>query len=288
MPEVRDLGGSVILVDNASADGSVAAVQAAFPNVQMIVAQKNLGFGAANNLAFEHCRSDYVLLLNTDTVVHPGALQVMTHVLDRDPMVGAVGCRLENADGSLQKSCWSFPTPVLAWSEAFGLNRLGLTRDWHRWDHASQQDVDFVIGATLMVRRTVIEQIGGFDPRFFLYAEETDWQKRMHAAGWKVRFTPDGTIVHLGGASGEGMRDRQIVEFCRAAEIYIRKHYGEMGFQIYRAGVIVGTTMRVVLAWMQVMLQPGRSRARLQQLQRTLRWWCGRGPREGFRELAEE
>jgi GT2 family glycosyltransferase len=287
MREIRVLGGQVIVVDNASTDGSAAAVQAAFREVKVISADRNLGFGAANNLAFEKCTSDNVLLLNTDTIVRPGALQSMMQTLDSDPSVGAVGCRLENADGSLQKSCWSFPTPRLAWSEAFGLNRLGLTRDWHRWDHASEQDVDFVIGAALMVRRSVIEQIGGFDPRFFLYSEEADWQKRMHAAGWKVRFTPAGTIVHLGGASGEGMRDRQLVEFCRSIELYIRKHHGSAGFYIFRTGVIVGTSLRVALAWVQSVLRPGRSRAKLQQLQRTLSWWCGFGPREGFRELAE-
>ena len=287
LPMLESNRGSVFVVDNGSLDGSGEAIRERFPSVIVIANDRNLGFGAANNLAFARGEAPYVLLLNTDTLVHPGAIEAMSDVLDRQSNVGAVGCRLENADGSLQKSCWSFPTPVLAWSEAFGLNRLGLTRDWHRWDHASEQDVDFVIGAALMVRRSVIEQIGGFDPRFFLYAEETDWQKRMHTAGWKVLFTPARTIVHLGGASGEGMRDRQIVEFCRAIELYIRKHHGTIGFQIFRAGVIVGTSLRLVLAWMQAMLQPGRSRARLQQLQRTLRWWCGRGPREGFRELAE-
>jgi GT2 family glycosyltransferase len=287
LPAINDLNGAVIVVDNDSQDGSVDAIREHFPTVHIVANPKNIGFGAANNIAFAESQSKYVMLLNTDTIVKPGAIRSMVDVLDREPSVGAVGCRLANADGSLQKSCWSFPTPLLAWSEAFGLNRLGLTRDWYRWDHESEQDVDFVIGAALMVRREVIQKVGGFDEAFFLYAEEADWQKRMHDAGWQVRFTPAGTIVHLGGASGEAMRDRQIVEFCRGTERFIRKHHGWLGFQIFRAGVIVGTSTRVLVTVTKSLFDRG-SLPRLYQLWRTLRWWCGFGPRQGFRELAAE
>jgi GT2 family glycosyltransferase len=279
------LSHQIILVDNASSDGSVEAIRAHYPEVEIIANLRNLGFGAANNLAFARCQADAVLLLNTDTIVHPGAIESMLAVLQAEPTVGAVGCKLENADGSLQRSCWSFPTPLLAWSEALGLHRLGLTRDWHRWHHESEQDVDFVIGAAMLVRRSVIEQVGGFDEDFFLYAEEADWQRRMHDAGWRIRFTPAGSITHLGGASGAVMRDRQLVESCRGVLRYVRKHHGPLGAWIFRLGVITGTGLRLIvgqpLCWLR--RQPANKLATLRQ---TLRWWCGLGPYEGFRELA--
>ncbi len=282
---MNELPHQIVLVDNASSDGSVEAIREQFTDVELIANPRNLGFGAANNLAFRRCRGEFILLLNTDTLVQPGAIEAMLEVLQRDSGVAAVGCRLENADGSLQRSCWSFPTPWLAWSEALGLNRLGLSRDWHRWHHAADADVDFIIGAALMVRRAVIDQVGGFDEDFFLYAEETDWQKRMHDAGWRIRFTPYGTITHFGGASGTVLRDRQLVESCRGTWLYIRKHHGWLGAFVFRLGVIVGTSLRLLAAAISAFIRK-QPTTRFDQAWRTLRWWCGLGPREGFRELA--
>jgi GT2 family glycosyltransferase len=276
--------GQVIVVDNASSDGSVDAIRGTFPQVRVIANDRNLGFGAANNIAFADCKNKYVLLLNTDTVVKAGSIKAMVNVLDKNPDAAAVGCRLENADGSLQPSCWSYPTPHRAWGEALGFSRLGLMKDWHRWDHASESSVDFVIGAALLVRRVVIEQVGGFDESFFLYAEETDWQRRMHAAGWRIRFTPSGTIIHLGGASGAVMRDRQLVESCRGIQRYVKKHHGVFGLGLFRLGIVVGVLLRLpVLLLGSLFIKSWRSR--LQVKVRTLLWWCGFGPRLGYKEL---
>ena len=276
-------GDRIVVVDNASRDGSADRIEAEFPRVELVRAGRNLGFGAANNLAFGRCRGEFVLLLNTDTLVRPGAIDAMAGVLRRETGVAAVGCRLENVDGSLQKSCWSFPTPALAWAEAVGLNRLGLPRDWHRWDHDEERDVDFVIGAAMMVRREVIEQVGGFDEAFFLYAEETDWQRRMRDAGWRVRFTPAGTVVHVGGASGSAMAGRQLAEFCRGNARYVRKHHGRAGLALVRAAKVAGLLARLPGAAI------GRGGGgRLASRLAHLRWWLGLGPREGFAELAAE
>ena len=289
-------GDRVVVVDNGSADGSAGMVEAEFPAVDLVRAGRNLGFGAANNLGFGRCGvgrggGEFVLLLNTDTVVRPGAVGAMAGVLRRGPGVGAVGCRLENADGSLQRSCWSFPTPGRAWAEAVGVNRLplpGVGRDWHRWGHGEERDVDFVIGAALMVRREMIEAVGGFDESFFLYAEETDWQRRMVGAGWRVRFTPAGTVVHLGGGSSAGGGEagrRQVVEFCRGNARYLRKHHGRAGLASARAAKVLGLAARAgALSVAAALGRPGaggRARERLAHL----RWWAGLGPREGYAEL---
>lgn len=277
----------VVVVDNGSEDGSRAMISYEFGWVELVVAGENLGFGRANNLAFERCRHPFVLLLNTDTRVYPGALDEMAWVLVRGPGVGAVGCRLENVDGSLQRSCWSFPTPAGAWREAFMLNRLaveGWPRDWHRWGHDCEADVDFVIGAAMMMRAEAFAEVGGFDDAFFLYAEEADLQKRMWRAGWLVRFTPMGRVMHVGGASGASMKDRQLVEFQRARRRYLLKHHGRAGFWIARAGDLTGNLLRLMgggLAWL---VKPsGREvlRARLGERVRITRYLMGFGPRGG-------
>jgi GT2 family glycosyltransferase len=291
MNEIEE-GDQVIVVDNASRDESAERIAVEFPEVELVRSERNLGFGRANNLAFARTRGKYVWLLNTDTLVLSGATEAMIGVLQCEPDVGAVGCRLENPDGTLQRSCWTFPSPAAAWSESLGLNRLrdrvalpGVPRDWHRWAHDAEADVDFVIGASLMVRRRVIEEIGGFDENFFLYAEETDWQRRMQAAGWRVRFTPAGTVVHLGGASGAGMRDRQLVEFCRATARYVRKHHGRLGLAAVRAAKLVGLTLRLPTALASAVVGNPGATDRLIDRTLHLRWWLGFGPYEGIAEL---
>ena len=277
----------VFVVDNGSTDDSVDAIVSRFPDVRMIALRENIGFGPANNLAIAQAAGDAVLFLNSDAMVRSGAIESMTAQLDDSPGVGATGCRLENADGSLQRSCWSFPSPGRSWLEAFGLARLGIMHDWHRWDHRSAQDVDFIVGAALMVRHEALRQIGGFDEVFFLYAEETDLQRRLHDAGWRVRYTPAGTVVHLSGASGKVMRNRQVVEFCRGNARYIRKHHGNLGLASVRTAKIVGLTVRLPGLALTALTGHNHARVRLQDYLAHLRWWIGLGPREGFAELAD-
>ncbi len=272
----------IFVVDNASKDGSVEAIRRLYPMVHVIANQRNLGYGAANNLAFRECSGEYILLLNTDTLVQLGALQAMKDVLIRDKSVAAVGCRLENWDGSLQRSCWSFPSPFQAWSEALGINRIGIPRDWHRWAHDVEQDVDFVIGAAMMVRAQVVKETGGFDEDFFLYAEETDWQLRMKKSGWKIRFTPDGTVTHLGGASGATMKQKQIVEFCRSNARFVRKHYGQIGLLSVRIAKILGLMIRIPPLAIMAMLKKAKAKDRYVEKLSHLLWWLGLGERRGF------
>lgn len=181
----------VWVVDNASNDGSAAAIAREFPGVRLIASEKNLGFGKANNRAFAAARGEFLLLLNSDALVHRGAVAHLVEFLRAHPLVGLVGPRLLNKDGTLQVSCWKFPSPARVWREALGVARVFASHprwgDYFRWAHDQTRSVDFVIGACFLVRRAIYERVGGFDEHFFLYAEETDWQKRIRAAGSTLR-----------------------------------------------------------------------------------------------------
>ena len=240
----------VFVVDNASHDGSADAIRAGFPGVHLIESNTNEGFGPANNRAFELARGEFFLLLNSDAFVHPGAIQTLVDFL-REPeneRVGGVGPRLLNRDGTLQASCWKFPSPGRAWLEALGVARLFASHpklgDYYRWSHDSRREVDFVIGACLLVRREVFEEVGGFDPEFFLYAEETDWQKRMLSKGWTVAFCPDALVTHLGGVSGAADANKTSNLFWQGQERFISKHFGARGWLLFRGALFVGSLAR--------------------------------------------
>ena len=283
----------VLLVDNASTDGSADMVRHGFPAVRLIENDRRRGFGANHNRGIRQSRGEHVLVLNEDTVVRPGALRAMCDVLDAEPGVGAVGCRLENPDGTLQRSCYRFPSPGRCALENLLLvaalpdhPRIG---DYRAWPHDERRDVEFVSGAAIAVRREVIETVGVFDERFFIYAEETDWCRRMRDAGWKVAFVPDGTIVHHGGQSSAKIKDRQFCEFNRSARRYIRKHHGLGGVAVQHAAMLAGAGLRLTL-WSGIYLaSPERRGEATRQLglwSRLLRWWAGLGPHAGIAELA--
>ena len=271
------------VVDNASKDGSVEAIEREFPDVNLLASPENLGFGVANNQAFERASGRFFLLLNSDAFVHQDAISRMLELLN-DPAksrVGAVGPRLLNEDGSLQRSCWKFPSPARSWFEALGVARLIGAHprwgDYYRWSHDEMRSIDFVIGACLLVRREVYDEIGGFDPAFFLYAEETDWQKRMRSAGWDIVFTPAALVTHVGGASGQAEKTRVSTLFWQGQERYVLKHYGRRGWLLHRIGVIFGVAARTATYLMMALSYSHRRsgvaqlRAGLEHLWRLLR-----------------
>lgn len=238
----------VWLVDNNSTDGTIEAVTSEFPKIKIIRNHTNRGFGAANNQALEKANGKFLLLLNSDAFPKEGAIFGMIAYLDANPNVAAVGPRLLNADGSLQQSCWRFPSPIQAWRENLGITLLfpndEVLGDYYRWGHDSERFVDFVIGACLLVRREVYERVGGFDERFFMYAEECDWQRRFANAGWKVAFIPTVEVIHLGGASGTNDRTAINQHFFDSLDFYTKKHHGIFGLVSLRTAMAVGSFFR--------------------------------------------
>ena len=244
-----------IVVDNASPDASAELVRREFPEAQLVALDENVGFARANNLAFEHARGEHLLLLNSDCFLEPGALSELVAAARRHPDAAAVGARLANADGSLQRSAWPFPRPARIAAEAFLLHRLGLFEDLRTWAHDEEREVDFLIGACLLVRRDALDEVGGFDERFRFYGEEADLQRRLANRGWKVVLAPDARATHVGGASSRDSRERLRL-FYGGQRRYLEKHGGRLAWPAARLALLVGSMARARWALARVALDP--------------------------------
>jgi GT2 family glycosyltransferase len=236
-------GGACVVVDNASRDGSAEHLTEHHPEVELIRLPSNVGFGRANNAALPRVHTPYVLLLNTDAFMTPESLQRSLDYMDSHPSCGVLGARLLNRDGSPQPSARRFPTPWNVFLLQAGLERWfkGTPRiDPADWDADSAQECDWVPGCYYLIRKSVIDQIGLFDPLFFLYAEEVDLCRRVKNAGWQVHYFPGARVVHLGGesakADGEVTASRQIDALSIESNLlYFRKHHGVPGLAAHVA-----------------------------------------------------
>jgi GT2 family glycosyltransferase len=221
----------VFLVDNGSSDGSPQMVAADFPQVRLIANADNRGFSAANNQAIRLAAGRHVLLLNSDTLVHPGVIDASLAYMDANANVGVMGCKVLNADGTVQTTCSQFPTLANLALLTTGLFKVpgipGARRyrmeDWQRDD---ERDVEVVSGCYLMVRAEAMQKVGLLDEAFFFFGEETDWCRRFLEAGYAVRFAPVGTIIHLGGGSSKSLNSRRDLMLSEATVRLHRKHGG--------------------------------------------------------------
>lgn len=221
----------VVVVDNASNDGSADEIARAFPGVRLIRSAENLGFARANNLAADEARGKYVVLLNPDTVVLDHALDKLHSFMEAHPEVGACGGRTLFADGTLNPtSCWGRPTLWSSFARGIGLSalfprsRLFDPEALAGWRRDSTRDVDIVTGCLLVLRRDLWRSLGGFDPRFHMYGEDFDLCLRIRAAGRTCCLLGDATIIHHGGAS-ERVRADKIVRLFTAKALLFRKHW---------------------------------------------------------------
>lgn len=249
---LEDMAAEVIVVDNGSNDGSVEAILSYDPRVRVLQNAVNLGFGAANNQGMQAATGHFFLLLNSDAFPEPDAVNVLLSFLQEHPDAAVAGPRILNKDGSLQVSCYKFPSPSHAWKE-----NLWLSRGYSDWPHDEVRDVEFVIGACMLVRRAAFLAVGGFDENFFMYSEEADWERRMGDRGWKVMFVPSARVTHLGGASGASEKAEVTRHFFESLDYYGRKHHGVLGLMAIRGAMIVGCSLRAVL-WSIASLLPSR------------------------------
>lgn len=221
----------VVVVDNGSSDGSVEMVRADFPGVRMKVLPNNPGYGTAGNIAFTLCRAEYVLLLNSDTELRPGTLRALTAHLDRCPRAGIAGPRLLNPDGTLQKSTFPFPSPVVPLVKRRPVADLVAAVPGLRdvfvgsWAHDHTRRVPWVLGAALAIRRAAYDAVGGFDPSYVMYYEEVDLCYRMRQAGWETHFTPATEVTHIGGASTSQRRPAMLAQLGLSAVEFHRRHH---------------------------------------------------------------
>jgi len=215
----REPAAEIVVVDNRSSDGSREMVRREFPSVTLVANTRNVGYGEAANRGLASCRAPYVLLLNADTRPGPGSLEALSCFLDRHPDAAAVGPRLLNADGTLQPSCLPFPGSLRLCLEKTILGR------WRYRAHDRPRSVPWIVGAAMALRREAIDSVGGFDPAFFMYAEEVDLCFRLRKRGWRVHFTPDASVTHVGGASTEPLRAAMAVRRVRSVRLFYRRHY---------------------------------------------------------------
>jgi N-acetylglucosaminyl-diphospho-decaprenol L-rhamnosyltransferase len=245
---------SVVVVDNASADGSAAVVAADDPGVGVVQTGANLGFGTAANRGVAATAGEYVLIMNPDTVVEPGTVKALSDALDNDPGLAVVGPRIENLDGTLYPSVRRFPDLTVAFGHAFlGLvwPRNPFTRRYRMldWDHdRPSTDVDWVGGACILVRRTAFEMVGGFDEAYFMYVEDVDLCWRLGQAGWRVGYEPGGRVVHALGGSSRAMPYRMIAEHHRSLLRFVSKS-SEGARRGLVPVVAAGLAVRTLAAW---------------------------------------
>jgi len=261
----RDLGVEILVVDNASTDGSPELISEAFPEVCLLPQCENLGFARAVNAALRVATGTLVLLLNSDTLVPPGALARCVSALEEDPGVDVLGCRLVGEDGRVQSSCGLFPSlRTLWWQNAFsvvfrllgprpvrGLSRLTgipvmpVKALVPLWDPHRSADVDWVSGAFLLTRREVFDRVGGMDEAFWLFGEDIDWCRRVRLSGGRVRYFGGAEVMHVGGGSTAERVESDLRHYRASVRLY-RKHHGRFQAAVYRSVLAACAGFRLV------------------------------------------
>jgi len=226
------LATQVIVVDNASSDDSVAMVRGEFPDVRLIVNAANRGYTGGNNDGIAAAAGRYVLVLNPDTQVVGDALSTLVAYAEAHPDVGLVAPQLLNPDGSVQPSRRRFPTLTTALFESTWLQSIaphGVLNDYYMLDRSDDetQPVDWAVGACLLVRREVVDQVGMLDEGFFMYSEELDWCRRIKGAGWKIVYLPKAQVIHHMGKSSDQVIAQRHIYFQTSKVRYFRKHHGK-------------------------------------------------------------
>jgi N-acetylglucosaminyl-diphospho-decaprenol L-rhamnosyltransferase len=239
----------VVVVDNASDDDSAEAVASLYPLVRLIRCRENLGFARANNLAAAGTTSQYWLLLNPDTLVHPGAIdRLLQHMAER-PHVAGVGPRLVNPDGSVQLSIWRRPTLFREWWRLFHLDRLYPLSEYPPSTLNSRlaRRVEVLHGACLLLRCEAVQGMGLFDEDYFVYSEEIDLCDRLGQAGWELHWVPEAVVTHKGSQSTRQVADAMFIELYRNKTKFFRKRRGRLAARLYKLILLQAALARYLM-----------------------------------------
>jgi GT2 family glycosyltransferase len=275
----------VIVIDNGSRDGSGNEVKKTFSFIHLVENEENLGFAKAVNQGLQKASGRYVLLLNPDTQVKNRAIERLMSFMDSHPDTGVAGAQLLNSDGSKQNSIANFPSLA---TELFNKSLL-------RWlfpkrfpgkkrNYPEPVEVNSVIGACMMVRREVLDQVGLLDEDYFLFLEETDWCYRMKRAGWKIYHVPDAEVYHFQGKSAEKEKKRARVEYFRSRYHFFKKNRGHFDWLILLIGVVIKLIVETILtgvASLLTLFAVKKWRKKLSQYAYLL-WWHLKGCQEGM------
>lgn len=242
-------GHEVIVVDTGSTDGSQELVRDRFPHARLLSPAGNPGYGGASNAGIALASGQHLVVMNADTWPLPQAVERLVEFADGEPSAGVVGPRLRNPDGTLQPSVRGFPTLWRLATEYLFLRHLApRSRALNAFygsgfDHSSRREVDFVVGAVMLVRREMLDEIGGFDTSFFMFNEEVDLCYRARKSGWRVVYWPGSEFVHVGGASTTAVWPHMYREQLRSHLRFLAKHYGMR--EAERARKLLATAMRI-------------------------------------------
>ncbi len=252
---LKGVRSEVIVVDNASSDGSVEHLRRQFPRVRFIALRENIGFGRANNLAMSKARGKFFLLLNPDTLVQEDTVKVMLRYFREHERVGLAGCRILNPDGTFQLAARrSYPTPWIAFTRITGLSRMFPgSRLFGRYNLTylptdQSYPVEAISGSCMFMRRSACEAVGGFDERFFMYGEDLDLCYRVREAGWEVHYVHETSIIHYKGESTRRSAIDEIAVFYEAMRIFVEKHFGTPGVFLWM--LKMGIRLATFGAWL--------------------------------------
>ena len=252
---LNGLDHEIIVVDNNSVDGSSEIVKYKFPEIILIENEDNRGFAAACNQGLKVSSGEYLLLLNPDTMIQEDTISTMINFFEEVPNAGAAGCKILNADGSLQLACRrSFPSPRVALPKLLGLSKLfpkiklfgkyNLTYE----DPDNLIEVDAVSGSFLMFSREVYEKIKGLDETFFMYGEDLDYCYRIKEAGWKIYYVPDTKIIHYKGESAKLASFDNFITFYKAMDVFVKKHFSKSYSFIFDIALRMGILVRGIIS----------------------------------------
>ena len=272
---LRGTTAEIVVLDNASEDGSADAVRERFPDVRVLAQEFRAGFGANHNTVIRATEGRYVYVLNEDTTADDWGFARIVEYLDAHPRVAALGPRLTYPDGRLQDSAWRFPTPLVSTLGLLAVGKLGVKQSGGDASHA----VDWVMGAALVLRRDALDEVGLFDDEFFLYSEEVDLQFRLRQAGWDVHYFPSATVVHHESQFSADIPERRINEMWRSRHRYWRKHHSGAGARVAALATGGQYALRAAAA-------PIARRNPRRMLLHARDSWGVSGP--GLRELADE
>ena len=252
----------IYVVDNASTDGSAEMVRAKFPQVHLLRNEQREGFSSNNNKVLRRGQGRYLILLNEDMLLVNDALDHMVAFMDEHPEAGAVGCKLLNADGTIQRSCWrGYPSPLSCFVGMFWLRKFLLpTKLVQRFEIPPSQlnrllEVDHLLGACIMVRREVVNQVGLLDDSLVLYFEDTDWCHRIKKAGWQIYWIPNAEVIHYGQQTARRDAARATIEWFRSYCQYYRKHHPHsLKLVLLKTVIVIGSLVNIGLRSVLVLL----------------------------------
>ncbi len=261
---VRDNTCEIIVVDNASCDGSADAVISKFPEAKIILNNENLGFARANNIGIKQSTGRYICLMNSDVVVLEDCIRNLITFMDQHPNAGIAGPQILNPDLTLQPQCRYFPTVWNNMCQALGLDYLFPKSAFFsgpfmkHWAHDEVRSVEVITGCFWLVRRQAVDNVGLLDEDFFIYAEDIDWCRRFRKAGWDIVFYPKAQVIHISGASSKNAPIKFYLEMQKADMLYWRKHNGKAMAYIYLTIIFIRHLLRLPVRAFIYLVSPSR------------------------------